>query len=61
MVGVNNVAHDDICECFEGIMLEPCLLQPCVHVAGPGLIGDRVFREICVPGNARVCGSGEAI
>ena len=24
-------------ECFEGIMLEPCLLQPCFHVAGgPG-------------------------
>ena len=21
-------------ECFEGIMLEPCLLQPCFHVAG---------------------------
>ena len=24
-------------ECFEGIMLEPCLLQPCLHVAGPPL------------------------
>ena len=23
-----------ICECFDGIMLEPCLLQPCFHVAG---------------------------
>ena len=23
-------------ECFEGIMLEPCLLQPCFHVAGSG-------------------------
>ena len=23
-------------ECFEGIMLEPCLLQPCFHVAGRG-------------------------
>ena len=23
-----------ICMCFEGIMLEPCLLQPCFHVAG---------------------------
>ena len=33
MVGVNNVVHDAIRECFEGIMLEPCLLQPCVHVA----------------------------
>ena len=21
-------------ECFEGVMLEPCLLQPCFHVAG---------------------------
>ena len=21
-------------ECFEGIVLEPCLLQPCFHVAG---------------------------
>ena len=21
-------------ECVEGIMLEPCLLQPCFHVAG---------------------------
>ena len=21
-------------ECVEGIMLEPCLLQPCLHVAG---------------------------
>ena len=35
MVGVSNVVHDAICECFEGIMLEPCLLQPCFHVAGP--------------------------
>ena len=34
MVGVNNVVHDAICECFEGIMLEPCLFQPCFHVAG---------------------------
>ena len=33
MVGVNNVAHDAICECFEGIVLELCLLQPCFHVA----------------------------
>ena len=24
-----------ICECFDGTMLEPCLLQPCFHVAGP--------------------------
>ena len=21
---------------FDGILLEPCLLQPCFHVAGPG-------------------------
>ena len=21
-------------ECFEGILLEPCLLQPCFHIAG---------------------------
>ena len=34
MVGVNSVAHDATCECFEGIMLEPCLRQPCFHVAG---------------------------
>ena len=34
MVGVSIVVHDAICECFEGIVLEPCLLQPCVHVAG---------------------------
>ena len=34
MVGVNNVVQDAICECFEGIMIEPCLLQPCFHVAG---------------------------
>ena len=26
-------------ECFEGIMLEPCLLQPCFHVAGQGQAG----------------------
>ena len=24
-------------ECFDGILLEPCLLQPCFHVAGPCL------------------------
>ena len=28
------LVHDAVCECFEGIMLEPCLLQPCFHVAG---------------------------
>ena len=45
MVGVNMAFHDAICECFEGTMLEPCLLKPCVHVAGslqlPGL-SDRI-------------------
>ena len=45
MVGVNMVLAESIkfkyglykscgVECFEGIMLEPCLLQPCFHVAG---------------------------
>ena len=45
MVGVNMVLAEFIefkhglhkscgIECFEGVMLEPCLLQPCVHVAG---------------------------
>ena len=34
MVGVNMAFHDAMCECFEGTMLEPCLLKPCVHVAG---------------------------
>ena len=33
MVGVNMAVHDAICECFEGAMLEPCLLKPCFHVA----------------------------
>ena len=48
MVGVNMVLAESVkfkhglykscgIECFEGIMLEPCLLQPCFHVAGsPG-------------------------
>ena len=45
MVGVNMVLAEFVkfkhglykscgIECFEGIMLEPCLLQPCFHVAG---------------------------
>ena len=45
MVGVNMVLAEFIkfnrglykswgVKCFEGIMLEPCLLQPCFHVAG---------------------------
>ena len=29
MVRVNIVFHDATCECFEGNMLEPCVLQPC--------------------------------
>ena len=28
------VSNDEICGCFEGIMLNSCLLQPCFHVAG---------------------------
>ena len=46
MVGVNMVLAEFVkfkhglhkscgIECLEGIMLEPCLLQPCFHVAGP--------------------------
>ena len=38
MVGVNMAFHDAICECFEGTMLEPCLLKPCFHVAGNYII-----------------------
>ena len=45
MVGVNMVLEESVklkhglckscgAECFEGILLEPCLLQPCSHVAG---------------------------
>ena len=45
MVGVNMVLAEFVkfkhglykscgIEWFEGIMLEPCLLQPCLHVAG---------------------------
>ena len=34
MVGVSMAFHAAICECFEGTMLEPCLLKPCFHVAG---------------------------
>ena len=34
MAGVDNVAHDALCECFQGTMFKPCLLQPCFHVAG---------------------------
>ena len=45
MVGVNVVLAEIVkfkhglykscgIECLEGIMLEPCLLQPCFHVAG---------------------------
>ena len=33
----------------------------CGHSLVAGCLGDRVFRESSVPGNAPVCGSGEAI
>ena len=36
-IGVNMVVHDAICECFEGTMLEPCLLELCFHVTGETL------------------------
>ena len=39
MVGANMAFHDAICECFEGTMLEPCLLKPCFHVAGDNRTG----------------------
>ena len=28
------VSNNVICGCFDGILLKPCLLQPCFHVAG---------------------------
>ena len=31
-VGVNMVVHDSTCECFEGTMLESCLLKPCSYL-----------------------------
>ena len=45
MVGVNMVLAESVqfkhglykscgIVCFEGTMLEPCLIQPCFHVAG---------------------------
>ena len=34
MVGVNMAFHGAIRESFVGAMLEPCLLEPCFHVAG---------------------------
>ena len=33
VVGVN-ISNNAICGCFDGILLKPCLLQPCFHVAG---------------------------
>ena len=42
MVGVNMALHDAICECFEGAMLEPCLLKPCFHVAGTSAVTERI-------------------
>ena len=52
MVGVNMVlaeyhqikhaiSNDVTCRCFDGILLKPCLLQPCFHVAGGGRRGPR--------------------
>ena len=49
MVGINMVLAESVrfkhglyescgVECVEGIMLEPCLLQPCFHVAGLSLL-----------------------
>ena len=51
MVGVNMVLAEFVkfehglykscgIEWFEGSMLEPCLLQPCFHVAGTGQPGE---------------------
>ena len=48
MLGVNMAFHDAIRECFEGIMLEPCLPQPCFHVAG-GRGGVRQGRDRGAP------------
>ena len=47
-------------ECFEGIVLEPCLLQPCFHVAGicsPGRgLGKPESRQVAhVEGQRIVC------
>ena len=30
----NGLSQNGYGLCFEGIVLEPCLLQPCFHVAG---------------------------
>ena len=60
MVGVNMVLAESVkfkhglykscgTECFEGIMLEPCLLQPCFHVAGK-----------CPTSIAEICGDDES-
>ena len=56
MVGVNMVLAEFIefkhglykscgIECFEGILLEPCLLQPCVHVAACRVIETSCFES----------------
>ena len=57
MVGVSNVVHDAICECSEGIMLEPCLLQPCFHVAGVGSAKTTVTRSDPNRRTTRSCNS----
>ena len=41
-------------------IIKAARFQPTIDVRGSRLLGDRIFRETCVPGNARVSGSGEA-
>ena len=36
------ISNNVICGCFDGILLKPCLLQPCFHVAGTFL---RSFKD----------------
>ena len=47
MVRVNMVFHDAICECFEGAMLESCLLKSCFHVRTLRL--DQAADHPCAP------------
>ena len=49
MVGVHMAFHDAIFECFEGTMLEPCLLKAYFHVAGAWFIGwSKVSSTTCL-------------
>ena len=49
MLGVSMAFHDAICGCFEGAMLEPCLLKPCFHVAGSDhLRGNHLSNTTCL-------------